>query len=100
MKCPCCGSDIASPPDMTALVEIDARPQVLAVAELLLGNYPRTASVELMSDHLYGALPGGGPDDARGVVLVNVSRLKKAIEPLGWGVRRIGGAGYRLEKVV
>ena len=99
MRCPCCRSEIATPPDVSALREIASRPQVVAIAELLVHWYPRSVRIHLMVDHLYGASPDGGPDDALGVVAVNVSRARKAFKPLGWNIKRNGGAGYRLEKI-
>jgi DNA-binding response OmpR family regulator len=97
-SCPCCGSDIGEAASLDAVAEAVSSPTRNTILEMLARNIGRPVRRDTMIDRLYGDRPDGGPDAASSILMVQVSRLRREIEPFGWTVSNgKGGAGDRAQ---
>lgn len=93
VKCPCCGSD-AKTLSASSLEHVPMTASQREIVAMLAKRYPSGMSVDQIADRLYAMNPNGGPDTAHNVVHVQLHRLRKAIEPLGWTAKAKGRHGH------
>lgn len=104
--CPTCGQSL---PDglvpVEALVDAALTTQQMAVIELLIRAYPRSVTMAVIVDSLWGDDPNGGPEDPRNIVHIQLSRIRKMIRHHGWTIPKLKAGPndrsgrYRLERI-
>ncbi len=82
--------------DLPSIASIPLPSQQARVLEALLKAGKRRTSTAHIVDLLYGAEPNGGPDGATDHVKVLVSKLRRRLEPCGYGITNERNLGYRL----
>lgn len=63
MQCPCCGSAITNPPDVSAMREVRAGTQTHALLNHLVDIYPKGATLDQLVGQTPHDLAGEGPGD-------------------------------------
>jgi len=110
MNCPCCEQPL---PQRTGL-KLVPRYNIVMTSEHAVVLSPHAFKIleavmrcarpiDDLIDVLYSERRDGGPDTARECVITSVTRINKAINPMGWAVRNhsrgMGTHLYRLEHV-
>ena len=96
--CPCCGGHIGEAAPLSALVEAVSSPTRRAIVELLSARAGRPVMRDAILERVYGGRADGGPDTADKVIMTQVSRLRREIEPFGWTITHgKGGSGERAQ---
>ena len=89
--CPCCGSTIAAPPDVSALAQV-ATGVKGSVIRQLISVYPKGVSMfDLISEVYSGVCES---DNAYHVVAIATSDLRYLLKPYGWTIPSIWGGGH------
>lgn len=93
-SCPCCGGDIGEAASLEAVAEAVSSPTRNTILSMLIRSIGRPVLRDAMIDRLYGDRADGGPERAANIIMVQVSRLRREIEPFGWTITNgKGGAG-------
>ncbi len=71
------------------------RRQTQALAGLVK-VYPRVARKEFLMDYIYGNEPEADEPELK-IIDVFMCKIRKILEPLGYGIDTIWGVGYRLK---
>lgn len=85
--CPTCGHDL---PDglvpVEALIDAALTPQQLIMIDVMIRAYPRPVTVAALIGALWGDDPNGGPENARAVLQVQITHVRKIIRGHGWTI--------------
>lgn len=93
-SCPCCGGHIGEAASIDSVSDAISSPTRNAILEMLARSIGRPVRRDAMIDRLYGDRADGGPDRAVNILMVQVSRLRREIEPFGWTISNgRGGSG-------
>ena len=90
--CPCCGSEIPVPPDVSALsrVFVGVKGSIL---RQLIAAYPQGATMPALITETYRG--PDEPENAYHVIAIALSSLRTLLRPYGWTVpKNRGGNGY------
>lgn len=89
--CPCCNSEIPSPPDVQALSRLFVGVKG-SILRRLVRTYPQGASMSELIDETYeGARQ---PDNAYHVVAIAISRMRQDLKRHGWTIPPNRGGGH------
>lgn len=92
--CPCCTADMPTLPAAKYLLKLQLSPIEYSLVTLMVKNYPRKLGADELIQYVYGARRNGGPLHAAGSIKVFMFRLRKKLEPSGWGISfNAGGHG-------
>ena len=106
MLCPCCRQPL--PTGFDLVISLDANtavarghlvtlpPQQAVIAHELSAAWPNTVSYGLIMDALWGKKRHTEPTDPNMTMRSQVSKLRKALEPLSYGIVPVWHEGYRL----
>lgn len=93
MKCPCCGGEMESTPEVT--LDAGLTPLELAIMTAMVSAYPRGLTRRQLANIVYSDDPNGGPDTAEKAMSVYLYYIRAKIKPLGWHVGGRSGRGVR-----
>lgn len=106
MKCPCCKQPLPSAPDLVISLDTNTAvsrghlvklpPFQAVIAHELWRAWPNSITYGQIMNALWGKGRHGEPDDPNGTMRSQISKLRKALEPLGYGIVPIWHEGYRL----
>lgn len=100
MRCPCCDTEIAAPPDVSALREVRYGSQAYQLVLVLIAVYPRSVSLSDLVAEVYGRREPEWPEDSLRSL---ISYTRRKIKPYGWSISASRGASvgtYKLTSVV
>lgn len=100
--CPCCGSEIVSDLPVVDLnsntfawggqtVKLSKTPA--EIAHVLIKKSPQFVPREVLISSVWGM---GEPETAQGSLSVHMTKLRRAIEPLGFSIDVIYNSGWRI----
>lgn len=93
--CPCCGGFIGEAAAVNDVRAAITAPAHRLIFDLLSRAVGQPVMREALIDRMYGARADGGPERADKILAVQVSQLRRRIEPYGWTISiSKGGSGY------
>lgn len=99
VPCPCCGSPMAVPASLVALVHVPLPPIERTILNLFAAAYPRRVSTRAVINALWGLDPNGGPVSAENNISVRLVHINRVLVPLGWRIWAPTGNGRMLTQV-
>lgn len=100
MRCPCCGSVISSPPDVSAIREVRAGTQTHALLNHLVDIYPKGATLDQLVGQMWDH--ARVPDTPHWNVRSIIKDARRKIARYGWTISRAKGreiSKYRLARI-
>lgn len=99
VPCPLCGSPMHAQQPLDSLREVSLGGTCGHLLKRAIEAYPGGVKRSQLFAEVWGADPGGGPENPANSISVSMNRVNKVIKPLGWrmfATRSGGGPRYRL----
>lgn len=92
--CPCCGGFIGEAAGIDQVREAITAPAHRIIFDLLSRSIGSPVMRDRVMERMYGGRADGGPDNAGKVLAVQVSQLRRKLQPFGWTISgSSGGVG-------
>jgi len=93
-SCPACGHGIGEAASVDHVKEAITAPAHRIIFEALSRKVGSSVRRDMLLNRIYGDRPDGGPEHADTILKVQVSQLRRKIEPYGWTISvSKGGSG-------
>lgn len=93
--CPACGSTIGQAATVDDVKSAITAPAHRIIFDALSRSVGASVRRDTLVDRIYGDRPDGGPERADVILKVQVSQLRRKIEPYGWTISvSKGGSGH------
>lgn len=93
-SCPCCGGLIGQAATIDEVRKAVTAPALRIIFDSLSRNVGQAVPRNRIADLLWGGRSDGGPETGYRNLAVQVSQLRRKIEPFGWTINRsLGGSG-------
>lgn len=96
--CPCCGGLIGEAAPVEEVRQYVTAPAHRIIFDILSRSVGRPVFRDALIHLIYGGRADGGPERADKVLAVQVSQLRRRIEPFGWTISSSkGGSGIHAQ---
>lgn len=106
MKCPCCRQELPAALELVISLEtntasarghfVNLQPDWAVLANVLLRAWPNVVTYGHIMNALWGTGRVHEPEDPNGTMRTQISKLRKCLQPLGYGIVPVWHEGYRL----